>query len=367
MPVQERIVALRDEMTRYRIDAFLIRHNANLRWLTGMEGVFDEEEAHAALVTQRQLFLHTDSRYIDAFSRRLGTTSWHISGERQSHADFCIRSLKAKPGKRIAIEHDIPLSEYRELVRGFNGHSINAQLVETRNIIENLRAVKDESEIVKMREAQAITDAAFSHMCEWMHAGVTEAQAALELEYFMRSQGSEGVAFASIVAAGENGAAPHSVPSSRVLGKGDMVVMDFGARVADYRADMTRTVCIGQPSAEQRRVYDIVCEANERCEAMIRTGVTASDVHNLAVKIIDDAGYGGTFGHGLGHGVGIDIHEYPVLSPRNGAPLKAGNVVTVEPGIYLPGRFGVRIEDYGVVRDDGFERFTQSSHELVVL
>lgn len=169
------------------------------------------------------------------------------------------------------------------------------------------------------------------------------------------------------MASGPNGANPHAQPGERVVEKGDMIVMDYGAGYLDYHSDMTRTVVLGQPSEEQQHVYDVVRLANETCASAIHAGVLGSDIHNLAVKVISDAGYGEYFGHGLGHGVGVEIHERPFCNARYNKPLPAGSVVTDEPGIYLPGKFGIRLEDFGVVTEDGYDVFTQSTHDLMVI
>lgn len=366
MSTEERIARTRDRMAADGLDALLVRHNSDLRWLTGLAGVFDEEDAHAALITPTELFFHTDSRYSETFRARLAGTDWQLDDEPCSPVMSSVRLLDRGTG-RLGVEHDLRLCEYRVLERALAEEGLAPELVECRHLIFDLRARKDADELELIRQAQGMADAAFTHLCSWMHVGMTEREVALELEFFMRGQGSEALAFPSIVATGAHGASPHSVPSERQLETGDMVVLDFGARLADYRSDMTRTVCMGSPSARQREVYAIVEDVNRRAAELVRPGVRCSDVHAFAEKTIADAGFGGRFGHGLGHGVGIDIHEMPTLSPRSEALLEVGNVVTVEPGIYLPGEFGVRIEDFGVVREGSFEVFCTSPHELMVL
>jgi len=178
---------------------------------------------------------------------------------------------------------------------------------------------------------------------------------------------AEGLAFSSIVACGANGASPHAIPGDTKLEAGQCVVMDFGAKARGYCSDMTRTVFLGAPDAELAHAYKVLRLANEQVEALLRPGVTGIEAHNLAEQVLADGGYAGRMGHGLGHGVGIDVHEEPCLNTRNDKPLVAGNVVTVEPGIYIPGRFGMRLEDYGVVTEDGFDVFTRSPHEPVIL
>lgn len=366
MSCEDRISRVREAMEGRHIDALLVRHNADLRWLTGLAGVFDEECAHAALITQDALYFHTDSRYIDTFRKRLEATDWQLD---DSHCApiLALTRMHEAPIASLGIEHDLPLCEYRMLEKHLEREWGTFELEEVRDLIFSLRAVKDEGELALIAEAQKITDAAFEHICSFMHVGMTEREVAFELEYFMRRQGADGLAFPSIVAAGAHGASPHCVPGDVQIADGDMVVMDFGASLADYRSDMTRTVCMGRPNTRQNDVYAIVADVNSRAKDLVKAGVACKDVHLFAACAIADAGFGKCFGHGLGHGVGIDIHEMPTLSAHAEGNLVDGNVVTIEPGIYLPGDFGVRIEDFGVVRSDGFEVFTASPHELMVL
>ncbi|MDR0888781.1 MAG: aminopeptidase P family protein, partial [Coriobacteriales bacterium] len=216
--------------------------------------------------------------------------------------------------------------------------------------------------------AQAITDDSFAHLGEWLVCGHTEQQCAMDLEYWLRSHGADGLAFESIIASGPNAANPHAVPSGRVLEAGDLVVCDYGARYHGYDADMTRTVCVGKPTDEQRRIYDATLAAQTAVLEALKPGVTGAEMHQLAADTMDEYGdYSKYFMHALGHGVGLFIHEEPTLAPRVDKPLVPGNVVTVEPGIYVKGLCGVRIEDYGVITQDGFEDFTRSPHRLITL
>lgn len=240
-------------------------------------------------------------------------------------------------------------------------------LRETSGFVLGLRAVKDADEIRRMKAAQAVTDAAFAHIRGFVRPGMTEREVQLELEDFMLRNGASGLAFSSIVAAGANGANPHAIPGDVRLEAGQCVVMDFGARALGYCSDMTRMVFLGEPDARLCGAYEALRRANEEVEAMLRPGVTGAEAHDLAERILTEGGFAGKMGHGLGHGVGIDIHEEPVLAPRNKQPLVVGNVVTVEPGIYLPGEFGMRLEDFGVVTESGFDVFTRSTHEMVIV
>ena len=237
----------------------------------------------------------------------------------------------------------------------------------THDVVLGLRAVKDEGEIARLKAAQAITDAAFSYIIGFIKPGMTEREVQLELENFMLRHGAEDVAFRSIVATGENGADPHAVPGATKLEAGQCVVMDFGAKLRGYCSDMTRMVFLGEPDAKKADAYRVLRHANETVEAALVPDMTGKEAHELAERLLAEGGYAGKMGHGLGHGVGIEVHELPLLNARYDTPLAPGNVVTVEPGIYLPGEFGMRLEDFGVITKTGYEVFTQSTHEMVVL
>lgn len=364
--VSARLERMRARMAEEGIVQFYCRNLSNVKWLTGFEGVFDDEPAHLVLVTANDAVLHTDSRYADAAERAAAGTPWRVEA-RKSHAAWTAEFVDAQGAVRMGIETSMTLGEYRALEAAFAEAPQAPELVETTDFIRGLRAVKDQAEIDAMKAAQAITDAAFAHIVQYMKVGMTELEVKLELEETMRRLGAEGLAFASIVATGANGAAPHSIAGETRLAPGDMVVLDFGACKDGYCSDMTRTVCVGHVTERAQAVYDAVRAANEAVEAMLKPGVTGAEAHELAEQVLAEAGFGGKMGHGLGHGVGLDIHESPNLSPRNPLPLEPGNVVTVEPGVYLSGELGCRLEDFGIITEDGFEIFTQSSHDLVVV
>ena len=419
---EKRLARLRGACAAGGMDAFYVRDTSNIRWLTGFDGVFDEERAHALLVTQDAVALHTDSRYAEAALAAAGGTGVEVDVARMTHAAFAAERMRraaersdARTGgvpKRatLGIEDAITLAEYRQLQRAFGEKAACAadagvpdaagamdagvpdaagamdagvpdaagvpgaasacpgsRLRETSDVVVGLRAVKDAGEIARMRAAQAVTDAAFAHIVSFMRPGMTERAVQVELEGFMRRHGADDLAFPSIVATGANGASPHAVPGDTVLEAGQCVVLDFGAKARGYCSDMTRTVFLGEPDARLRSAYETLRRANEQVERALRPGVTGKEMHELAERVLDEGGFGGLMGHGLGHGVGLDIHELPNLSPRNEAPLVAGNVVTVEPGIYVPGEFGMRLEDFGVVTEEGFQVFTQSTHDMVII
>lgn len=362
-----RIARLRAVCAEAGIDAFLVRDTSGIRWLTGFDGVVDEERAHALLLTRDGAVLHTDSRYAEAMRRAAHALGDEVAVDdgRVAHAKFAAAACGTVDV--LGIEDDMPLREFRALEGALAEAGARASLRETDGVVQRLRAVKDADEVARMRAAQAITDAAFAHVIGFMRPGMTEREVQIELDDYMRRHGADDLAFPTIMATGANGASPHAVPGDAVLEAGQCVVMDFGARARGYCSDMTRTVFLGEPSPRMRDAYEAIRQANEQVEALLRPGVTGRQAHELAEKVLADHGFAGKMGHALGHGVGIDIHEEPVLAPRNEEPLVEGNVVTVEPGVYCAGEFGMRLEDFGVVAADGFDVFTKSTHEMVIL
>lgn len=367
-----RIARIRRAMAEANLDAMYLRTTTNIAWATGFVGVFDEEQAHALLVTKNLVWLHTDSRYVVALSACASDTEIEVSMEQGGHFSCAIEvlgSMSHTPFNHLSVgvEDAISLREFRAIEGAIAKSKVRIDLVETSGIVEGLRSVKDSVEVSFMRRAQEITDAGFSHICSFMKAGMTERQVQLELDRFMMAQGAEGLAFPTIVATGAHAASPHAQPGDTVLTRGDAVVMDFGARYHGYCSDMTRTVFVGEPSNELKKAWKTLRQANEECEAMVSEGVTASRVHAHAEKVLARGGFAGRMGHALGHSVGLDIHETPTFSPRNDEPLDAGVVITVEPGIYVEGSFGMRLEDFGVVTEEGFDVLTHSTHEMVII
>ena len=363
-----RVARVREMMAERGYDAVVVRDEANLRWLTGAEGTFDYtyEFPHVAFITADDLYFHTDSRYYNTFVEHLGEdTPWKLDQDVIDKPRWVVERARDAQARTVAIEDSMQLSFYMGLVRGAEDLSLAIAFPQMHEDITRMRALKDAEEIETMRAAQAITDAAFEHICGFIRPGLTEKEVKSELEAFMFANGADSLSFATIVASGPNAANPHAVASDRVICEGDFVLMDYGAGYHDYCSDMTRTVVVGEPSAEQLRIYVCVRRAHEEAAAAIKPGVHSTDVHNIAEKVLEECGFPGAMGHALGHGVGIDIHELPYMSGRRGELYQVGHVVTVEPGVYLPGECGYRMEDYGVVTEDGFEPFTRSTHELV--
>ncbi|HHX26218.1 MAG TPA: aminopeptidase P family protein [Firmicutes bacterium] len=355
--MKNRLVALRERLSYAGIDGLLITRPENRRYITGFTG-----SAGVVVVSRDRAFFVTDFRYVEQATYQ--APEFRVIEHGLKIVDT-LREIVEEAGiTRLGFEKDVITYKQHET---FSSALAGVELVPCEGLVETLRAVKDESEIEAIRRAEAIGDAAFSHVLDIIKPGMTEIDVALEIEWFMRKNGAEGIGFEVIVASGERGAMPHGVASSKKLAEGELVVMDFGAVYQGYRGDMTRTVSLGKASPEQRRIYDIVLRAQEAALEAIAPGKTGQEIDGLARKVIEEAGYGDNFGHGLGHGVGLAIHEEPRLSVTATEELRPGMVVTVEPGIYVPGFLGIRIEDLVVVGESGIRNLTSSPKELIEL
>lgn len=266
-----------------------------------------------------------------------------------------------KDSSRLGFEEGVISAALKEKISG------EFKLEPLRGLIEKMRERKDADEIALIERAQSINDRALEKAIENMKEGMSELEIAAELEYYLRKEGEESFAFETIVASGPRGVYPHGMPSTRRPSRGDAVVIDFGAKYGGYCSDMTRTLFFGEPVGEVRRAYEAVREAQERAIDIVRDGVSGREVDAVARGVLDRLGLGNYFVHGLGHGVGIEIHEAPVIGPSNGSPLAPGNVITIEPGAYLPGKFGIRIEDLLVVEKGGKRDLTKFPRELIVI
>jgi len=350
---------LRARMADLNLEAILVTQPENRRWVSGFTG-----SAGTLLVTADQALFITDFRYFEQVARQC--PGFTLVKQTKTFKDALRQAVRSAGAKKIAFEsRDVTVGLYEDMREALRGHGdrLVAELLPTSDVVEPLRAVKDEAEIQAIARAAEITDAAFAQALPAITAGMTEIQAAWEIERRMREMGAQNVGFELIVASGPNSALPHARPSARVIQEGEPIVFDLGAMVNGYRSDMTRTICLGKPTTKFRKVYGVVLEAQQAALAAIRAaGPTGKDIDAIARNVITAAGYGSKFGHGLGHGVGLAIHEGPRLSPllTDPKPLEEGNVVTVEPGIYLPGWGGVRIEDLVVVTRDGVRNLTKS-------
>ena len=336
-------------------DAYLMTSEINIRYISGV----DYTDGFL-LITREKAYLLADSRYIEV-ARRTADEQFVVvllSGKR---ADM-IKSL-IPSGSAIGYEDNImTCAELSAFEAAMPDNTFKA----AGGLTEILRNIKDESEKQSVIKAQRITEAAFEHVLGIISPEITEREVALELEYYMRKHGADGIAFDTIAVSGASSSLPHGVPADKKLERG-FLTMDFGAKYNGYCADMTRTVCIGKPDEEMKRIYDTVLEAQKAAIEYISAGKKCSDCDKTAREIINNSGYGGCFGHSLGHGVGLYIHEEIHLSASSGKNLEAGNIVTVEPGIYIEGKYGVRIEDMLYVTENGNENLTRADKKLLVL
>ena len=318
----------------------------------------------ALLVTPYGAVFYTDSRYTEAAAAKIGAD--YVRDSENLYKELAER-FEEYGINTVAIENDrVTLADYEELKNKLQGTDFNPTAALSR-AIEEIRLVKSDEELDKIRAAQAVAEEAFDHMLGFIRPGLTEKQVQLELDFYMLSHGADALSFETIAVAGKKSSLPHGVPGDNVIRPGDFLTLDFGAVKDGYHSDMTRTVAVGQPTEKQKEVYAVVLEAQLAGLAALKDGVTGFDADKAARDVIAAAGYGSCFGHGTGHGVGVEIHEAPRLSPKSRATLHTGNVVTVEPGIYLPGEFGVRIEDMAVITDGGCVNLTHCPKELLVL
>ena len=363
LTVAGRLDRLRATFDEHEIDALVVTTLPNVRYLTGFTG-----SSAVLTVTKDVALLTTDGRYRTQSAEQVeragaaGQVEIAIgAGAEQRRAARA--ALEADGIGRIGLEAgNVSWSGQRSWADSVGGD----RLVATANAVEALRERKDPAEIARMERAAAIADAALFEVLPLMSQGVTEEHFALALDTAMRRGGAESTAFETIVAAGENSAKPHHHPGSRTINGGDPVVVDFGATFEGYRSDMTRTFCVdAEPEGELARIFDVVRTSQAAGAAAVRPGIAAKDVDDICRQIIAAAGWAERFEHGTGHGVGLDIHEAPTVSQLGTAILAPGFVVTVEPGVYVPGHGGVRVEDTLVVTEDGarpLTRFTKDIH-----
>ncbi|MPY95390.1 MAG: M24 family metallopeptidase [Acidimicrobiia bacterium] len=355
----------RDAVAELSLDALLVTKLDHVRYLTGFTG-------SAALLLLRPtgtLFV-TDGRYRDQAADELARAG--TSGSDGGVDDLAVvtsrdeeqQLVSAASGGlvRIGLEAaDVSWARQRDLAERWFP---DCELVPTEGLVEAQREVKEPGEVARIEAAAAIADAALAAAVAHLHEEPTEAEVALELEAAMRRLGAERAAFETIVASGPNAALPHAHPGLRRVREGDLVVLDFGAVCEGYHSDMTRTVCVGQPTADQQRLYDVVGAAHDAARAVARAGAEASSVDGAARAVIEEAGWGAAFSHGTGHGVGLEIHEAPYVGRTSTATIRPGSVITIEPGVYLPGLGGVRTEDTLLVDAGGCRALTRSPKNL---
>ena len=349
---------LKSILGKQGIDGILITNLTSIRYICGFTG----SSATCLILPENQYFI-SDGRYTEQSKKQVSGFSLII--ENLSHLELLSAKKKnlIPDGLKLGFEGDhLSVSQYNIMIDLFS----KTDWVCTKGILEDLQAVKDKSELNAIRTAVEITDAAYEKVLPLVREGVTEKEIANELVMYYRRE-ADGEAYPPIVAGGPNSALPHAVPSDREFQKGDFIVIDAAAKYAGYHADMTRTPVLGKATEKHREIYGIVKEAQESAVSAAKAGVSCKELDAIPRNIIDKNGYGEYFNHGTGHGLGLEIHTQPRLSKLSEQVVQVDNVVTIEPGIYLPGWGGVRIEDDIIIEKDGCEVLNTTSRELVIL
>ena len=346
-----------EKLESYGLDAMLIASEPGERYAVGFQG-----EGYV-LVSGQGCQYSTDGRYIEAARRQVRGAEVVLTTRERGHLAAVRSYLQDRALKRVGFESGtVSVEQYQHWQR-----ELTCELIPAQKLLDELRASKDGEELKAMERAQAITDAAFGAILNYIRPGLTEQEVAARLVYEMMRRGAGKVSFDPIVAAGANGSMPHAVPGETVIQNGMFVTMDFGCVWEGYCSDMTRTVAVGQPTQEMEQVYQTVLSAQKAGIAAARAGLPGRELDRAARQVIEEAGYGAYFTHSFGHSLGLEIHESPNASPSETRPLPQGTVISAEPGIYLPGRFGVRIEDVLVLTGEGCRNLTQSPKDLIVL
>lgn len=341
------------------IDAILVSEGNSMRYLSGFRGA-----TGYLYISENRRVLMTDSRY--TVMAKAEAPDYEVveiqTGE--TYGELIFKEMEKDGAKHVGYEDAYMLCQTYAQLQEKCDNRLDTPLGDT---LDGLRSVKEEWELEYLAKAEAIGDAAFDHILKVIKPGITEMEVAAELEYFMKMHGAETLSFETIVASGPNSAMPHAMPSERKLEMGDFITMDFGCKYQGYCSDMTRTVVLGKANEKQKEIYQIVLDAQLASLAALKAGMRGCDVDKVARDLITEAGYGACFGHGLGHSVGLFIHEQPRLSRLCTDILLPNMIQTVEPGIYVPGFGGVRIEDMVVVTEDGYKNLASSPKELIEL
>jgi Xaa-Pro aminopeptidase len=363
MDIAGRLHRLRAALPNAGCDGLIVTSGTNIRYLTGFTG-----SAGTLVVLPDGAVLVTDGRYDTQSTEQLASAGADVStliGPTVAQRDVIVGVVSGAGLVRVGLEAaHVSWARYRTLAADWFP---DAELVPTVGMVERLRRVKDAGEVARVARAAEIADAALASVRPLLAAGPSELAFGQALDFEIRRLGAAGVAFETIVASGPNAAMPHHRPSSRPVGRGELVVVDFGAVVDGYCSDMTRTLCVGQPAPQLQRVVDVVMASQAAGLAAVSAGVPCAQVDQACRQVIADAGWAERFVHGTGHGVGLDIHEAPSVAATSSDTLARGHVVTVEPGVYLPGIGGARIEDTLIVTDDGCYPVTTTPKDMRVL
>lgn len=342
------------------LDGMLLTHEANRFYASGFHSAGTDG---MALVTREKFYYFTDSRYTEAARRHVQDAEVQEAGHGRGYSALLMEAVQRHSIQRLGFEDAyMTVREHDAYAR-----ALPCELVPAADLLAELRAVKDPEELEIMIAAQRIAEKALTDILNEIRPGVAEKEIAARLQYLMLHYGAEDKSFDPIVVSGPNGSLPHGVPSEKVIQAGEFVTMDFGCKFGGYCSDMTRTVAVGHVTEEMETVYNTVLKAQLAGIAAAKAGVTGAAVDGAARQVIADAGYGPYFGHSFGHSVGVEIHENPNATPSNSKPLPAGVVISAEPGIYLPGKLGVRIEDVIVITEQGCQDITLAPKELLIL
>ena len=340
------------------VDAALITEDVNRRYMTGMKS-----SAGTVLVTREKAYLIIDFRYIEKAQKTVHDAEVIMQGKLSEQ----INEILVRHGaKTVAIEsRTLTVARLNAMRKTIKAEIDDSDALS--DAIDRLRIVKTQDEIDKIIKAQRIAEAAFEDVLNFIRPGVTEKEIGLHLDYYMLSHGAEALSFDTIAVSGPNTSLCHGVPTDRPVQSNEFVLMDYGATYEGYHSDMTRTVCVGKPTEKMQKIYDIVLKAQLAAIDRIKAGERGADIDKVARDIITEAGYGEAFGHSLGHGVGMEIHETPNAAPSSKHVFEENMIVTVEPGIYLPDEFGVRIEDFVIIKQNGCENMTLAKKNLISL
>ena len=353
----ERLQRLRPVIAEKGLDALLVSRQENLRYLSGFTG-----SSGWLLISHNNAIFSTDFRYIE--QAKEDARNYEIIQVKGDLSNWLPDLLSNLGWRKLGFAADfVSCQSYYKLSETVKSKQVNLELIPATGLIEQLRSVKELEELKLISSAVELTDAAFEQAKSIIHPGVTEKEVAWEVEKFLRQGGSEGVAFEIIVASGPNSALPHAKPGERTICSGEPVLIDMGARIGGYCSDFSRTLCCGEADRTLQEIYSIVLKAQTAAISGIESGMDASQADGLARTIIEQAGYGDAFGHSLGHGVGLSVHELPVLAPDCSDLLIDGMVFTVEPGIYVPGWGGVRIEDMVILENGRARMLTKSAKD----
>lgn len=351
-----RINRVREAMKNMKIDGLLVTTPKNIRYLANFTG-----SAGNVLITPDTQYFITDFRYTEQAKEQ--AEGFEVIIHRTGIYDEVNKILTNEKIQMLGIEADnMKVSTYSKLSEEFD-----AVLVQTSGVVEKIREVKDETEIALIKEAARITDAAFEHILTFIRPGITENDIANELDRYVKSEGSTGVSFDTIVASGVRSSMPHGVASNKIIEHGDLITLDFGCFYQGYTSDMTRTIALGEIDPKLKEIYEVVLEAHNRVIREAKAGMTGKEVDAIARDYITEMGYGEYFGHTTGHGIGLDVHEGPAIAARNEEALVPNNVITDEPGIYIEGLGGVRIEDDLIISETGAVSINQSPKNLIIL